>query len=77
VRGMMVQHSQCEKDLGVEIDKTLLFKSHIEKKTKKANMTAGWIKRLIMFLNVVTFRLLHVSLVRTHLEYAVSVWGPH
>ena len=77
VGGMMVQHSQCEKDLGVEIDRNLSFKSHIENKTKKANMTAGWIKRLIMFLNVVTFRLLHMSLVRTHLEYAVSIWGPH
>ena len=70
VGGMMVQHSQCEKDLGVEIDRNLSFKSHIENKTKKANMTAGWIKRLIMFLNVVTFRLLHMSLVKTHLEYA-------
>ena len=30
-----------------------------------------------MFLNVVTLRLLYMLLVRTHLEYAVSVRWPH
>ena len=35
VGGTMVQYSQCEKDLGVEIDKKLSFKSHTENKLKQ------------------------------------------
>ena len=72
-----VHYKTQEKDLGVLIDNSLSFNAHICEKVKKANMMAGWVRRSFQFLNTDVFNLLYKSLVRSHLEYAISVWSPH
>jgi hypothetical protein len=65
------------KDLGVIVDKTLSFKEHITEKIKKANSMLGLIKRNFKYMDEATFIMLYKSLVRSHLEYASSVWCPY
>ena len=66
-----------EKDIGVHIDDELSFNRHISEKIKKANSMAGIIRRSFKYLDKETFTPLYKSLVRTHLEYASSVWAPY
>ena len=63
--------------MGVIIDNRLNFNEHINDKIKKANSMIGIIKRNIKFMDNFTFLTLHKSLVRSHLEYAGSIWGPY
>ena len=65
-----------EKDLGVMIDSHLNFENHINETVKKANKIVGVIKRNFKDLNVKTF-VLYKSMIRSHLEYAQTVWSPH
>jgi hypothetical protein len=71
-----MDNSNAEKDVGVTIDNKLTFEKHITEKVNKANSILGVIRRTFEYLDLQTFRLLYVSLVRPHLEYANSVWNP-
>ena len=64
------------KDLGVHYDLLLLFDKHISKKVNKAYMMLGIIKRNFEYISKKCFVTLYKSLVRSHLEYANSVWYP-
>jgi len=66
-----------EKDLGVVIDSNLQFDNHILGKVKTANRILGLIKRCFKNLDMISFLLLYKALVRSHLEYAQTVWSPH
>ena len=61
------------KDIGVTIDSNLTFNEHINVKID----TAGIIRRSYRFLNCETFLPLYRSIVRSHFDYAVSVWDPY
>ena len=65
------------KDLGVIIDNRLNFNEHINDKIKKANSMLGIIKRNFKYMDNFTFLTLYKSLVRSHLEYAGSIWSPY
>ena len=71
-----VANTECEKDLGIEMDQTLRFKQHIAAKVKTANSMVGAIRRSFRYLDIPTFRLLYKGLSRCHLEYAVPTWSP-
>ena len=64
------------KDLGVIYDSLLLFDKHISVKVNKAYMMLGIIKRNFEHITRNCFVTLYKSLVRSHLEYANSVWYP-
>ena len=64
------------KDLGVYYDSLLLFDKHVSEKVNKAYMMLGIIKRNFVHLSHNCFVILYKSLVRSHLEYANSVWYP-
>ena len=64
------------KDLGVYYDSLLLFDKHISEKVKKAYMMLGIIKRNFAYISRNCYVILYKSLVRSHLEYANSVWYP-
>lgn len=68
---------QQEKDVGVIFDSHLNFKHHINEITKKASQMMGIIRRSFIELSPQIFRPLYISLVRSRLEYAQSVWSPH
>lgn len=65
------------KDLGVIVDNELSFSIHIHEKVNTAFKILGIIKRNFIDLDKKSFILLYKSLVRSHLEYAVSVWNPY
>ena len=68
---------KTEKDLGVYFDNKLLFEEHISIIIKKASSLLGMIRRSFVYLDKVIFKLLFVTIVRPHLEYAAPVWNPH
>ncbi len=71
-----LEHSSCEKDLGIYIDNKLKFDTHIRVKVNKANRVLGAIRRSFSFLNKENFLKLYISLVRPHLEYGNPIWYP-
>ena len=66
-----------EKDLGVLIDNSLNFKSHINSKINNANRNLGMIRRTFTYMDKTIFLHVYKSLFRPHIEYASSVWSPH
>ena len=66
-----------EKDIGVIIDEYLSFDTHISKKCKKATSVFAMLRRSFSFMDAEMFTPLYKSMVRTHLEYASSVWAPY
>ena len=65
-----------EKDIGVVIDEELSFDKHICDKVNKANSIFAVLKTF-RNLNADIFLPLYKTLVRTHLDYASSVWAPY
>jgi len=65
------------KDLGVVFDSELSCVSHCKEKINRAHSMLGLIKRNFIYLTEEAFVTLYKSLVRSHLEYANSVWNPH
>jgi hypothetical protein len=72
-----MEETIAEKDVGVTIDNKLSFDKHITEKVNKTNSIIGVIRRTFEYLDLKTFRMLYVSLVRPHLEYANPVWKPY
>lgn len=75
--GTSLEQVHEEKDIGVTIDENLTFESHISNKVKKANSMFSIIRRSFQHLDEKTFLPLYKALVRTHLDYASSVWFPY
>ena len=71
-----IQKVYTEKDLGVTFDNRLTFSDHVSKAVSKANQILGIMFRTFKYMDEVMFRTLFISLVRPHLEYAISVWSP-
>ena len=67
------------KDLGVIFNNELNFVQHCKVKINTAYLYLGIIKRKrnFIYLDEDAFVMLYKSLVRSHLEYANSVWNPH
>ena len=65
------------KDIGVIMDSNLNFEKHVNAKIVTANKILGIIRRTYMFLNKEIFLPLHKALVRSHCDYAMSIWNPH
>jgi len=65
------------KDLGVIFDSELNFVQHCKEKINTAYSYLGIIKRNFIYLDEDAFVMLYKKLVRSHLEYANSVWNPH
>jgi len=72
-----LDHEVVIKDLGVWVDSSLCFETHIYEKIKVANKMLGLIKRNFIDLDKNSFLLLYKSMVRSHLEYGGSVWSPY
>ena len=59
-----LESTECEKDLGVYIEKELNFRSHIDRVSKKANGILGLIRRSFDYIDKEMFKTLFTSLVR-------------
>ena len=65
-----------EKDLGIRIDKKLVFSSNCEQIVKKANKLLGMLRRNFTYINIPNFKLMYKSIVRPVIEYGASVYNP-
>jgi len=72
----LLEHTKNEKDLGVVFDTHLNFESHMKEKINKAQSMMALIRRTYKYLDSIQFKNLFSSTVRSHLEYASSVWCP-
>ena len=77
LKNQKLQKVMEEKDIGVTIDDQLEFESHISEKINKANKIFGLLHRSSNCLDIKTFTCLYKTMVRTHLDYASSVWSPY
>ena len=69
--------TNMEKDLGVLISDDLEWNSHVNSAVNKVNQKLWQIKHVFKFMDEKMMKLLFVSLVRPHLEYAASIWNPY
>ena len=74
---MEIQEYSEEQNLDVTFSSNLKFSKHVNLSTMKANRMAGIIKRTFLHLTLTVFRILHISLVRPHLDYASIIWNPY
>ena len=63
------------KYLGVMIDSTLTWKSHIDKVSKSISRALGLLYKIRPFVNNKILKMLYYSLIFSHLIYAIEVWG--
>jgi len=71
-----LQSAEEEKDLGVIFTTDLKFSRHIATAANKANRIVGIIRRSFRYLDKPMLAQLYKSLIRSHLEYANTVWCP-
>ena len=72
-----LERVSTEKDAGVNITKSLTWKTLIRAITAKANKLLGLLKRTCPLLNDVSARRsLYLALVKSQLFYATQVWSP-
>ena len=72
-----IEQVQEIKDIGVTVDSLLSFKQHIYRKIDTANKIIGIIRRSYKYLDTEMFIPLYKCLVRSHFDYAVTVWDPY
>ena len=77
-QGFVPLECECKvKDLGVIMCSEFSFDDHIYDKINVANKLLGIIRRNFVYSDVNCFLLIYKSMVRSHLEYACSVWNPY
>ena len=74
---VIIQQTREERDLGITFTNDFKFSKHINLSIRKANKMLGIVYRSFQHLTPTIFRMLYVSLVRPHLDYASVVWNPH
>jgi len=72
-----IEKSLVERDLGLMVSSDLKWVNQVEKPTKAAEAIVAQIRNSFRYFDAELVRLLYVSLVRPHLEFAVPVWNPH
>jgi len=72
-----VENIENIKDLVVTFDNKLKFDKHINNKINAAYQMLGMVKRNFIYLTLDSFVVLYKAMIRSHLEYAASVWHPH
>ena len=75
--GQDIETVTQEKEIGVIIDSELTFENHLCEKVKNATSIFAAMRRTFRYLDTVIFGDIQNSLVRTHLDYASSVWAPY
>ena len=77
LHGCVLESVPSVKYLGVTISEDLRWTDHINNISKNANQTLGFIKRNIRVHNRDLKATAYITLVRSQLEYASTVWSPY
>ena len=70
-----IQNSNQEKLLGVIVDSSLNWSSHVEATLKKCNSMLYLLGRIKTFLNLSTRKLYFNAYILPHLDYCCTIWG--
>ena len=73
----VIEQVNWTKDLGVIIEDTGSFNSHIEKVCKKVRQKCGWIMRTFYTRNPAFLRYMWNTYVQPHIDYCSQLWSPH
>lgn len=76
MNNVTLESSNQEKDVGVTIDVSLKFRVHAAAAVKKANQALGILKKAYTSRDGTTITSLYNAMVRPHLEYGNTIWGP-
>ena len=69
--------TDCERDLGLFVDRNLTWNKQVIEQSSKANKQLGYVKRSIIYVgNKEVKRSLYLTLVRPLLGYATQIWAP-
>ena len=74
--GILLQNVNDCLYIGVNISHDLSWRNHINNTTKKASSTVGFLRRNLRNCPKDCRKLAYISLVRSKLEYAATVWDP-
>lgn len=77
LHGVLLESVTSAKYLGVDISSDLSWDTHINKSTKKANQTLGFLRRNVKVKSEPLKSIAYQTLVRPQLEYSSEVWSPH
>ena len=72
----ILDETEIEKDLGIRIDKKLLFSNNCDQIVKKANKILGILRRNFTYINIQNFKLMYKAMVRPVIEFGASVYNP-
>ena len=72
-----IEKTLIERDLGLMISNDLKWVNQIDKATNTAKSIIAQIRNSFSYFDAELVRLLYVSLIRPHLEFAVPVWNPY
>ena len=75
IKGEQIQISESEKLLGVHINNSLSWSTHIDSTLKKCNSLLFLLNRIKKYLNIPTRKLFYNAYILPHLDYCCSVWG--
>ena len=73
----IIEKSLVERDLGLMVSSDLKWITQVDKAIKSAKAIIAQLRNSFTYFDAELVRLLYVSLVRPHLEYAVPVWNPY
>ena len=76
MNNVILETSGHEEDLGVIIDDSLKFRVHTAAAIKKVNQALGMTKKAYTSRDQITISTHYKSMVRPHLEYGNTIWGP-
>ena len=77
IGGISLSHVSSQKDLGVTVTSDLKWNRHINNITSKGYKTLGFLRRHTRHdFDTDTRRLLYLTFVKPHLNYASEIWAP-
>ena len=74
--GHALANSKTVKDLGITIDESLGWSTHINNVSKQASQTSAWVLRTFTTRQPFPLMTLYKSLIRSRLDYCCPVWAP-
>ena len=77
LKGHVLELQDSTKYLGVDLQSSLSWKSHIDRISKKANSMLGFLRRNLRSCKEDTKANAYFTMVRSNLEYCSPVWSPH
>ena len=73
----IIEKTSVERDLGIMISTDLKWVDQTVKVTNAAKAIIAQLRNSFTYFDAELVRLLYVSLIRLHLEYAVPFWNPY